>query len=73
MQSLQAAEERQTGINQTLDYVEQQQTDLEALLDGYESQVGELLNNGASGVFGASHNGARSMEMGAADAERERA
>lgn len=72
MQSLQAAEERQSGINQTLDYVEQQQADLEALLDGYEAQVGELLNNGASGVFGA-NNGARSMEMGAADAERERA
>ena len=58
------AEERQSGIDQTLDYVEQQQTELNALLDTYESQRSELLQ--ASGAHGR-------MDMGVADVEREKA
>ena len=58
------AEERQSGIDQTLDYVEQQQTELNALLDTYESQRSELLQ--ASGARGR-------MDMGVADVEREKA
>lgn len=98
MAQLQAAEERQTSIEQTLDYVEQQQTDLESLLDGYEAQVNLLLEGAAAaeqgGILAHSHIGGpgqgqggqaggehqtapttppRKMEMGAADAERERA
>ena len=57
------AEERQSGIDQTLDYVEQQQTELNALLDTYESQRSELLQ--ASGARGR-------MDMGVADVEREK-
>lgn len=98
MAQLQAAEERQTSIEQTLDYVEQQQTDLESLLDGYEAQVNLLLegaaaaeqggilahsqyggsSQGQGGQAGGDHQSIptsppRKMEMGAADAERERA
>ena len=58
------AEERQSGIDQTLDYVEQQQTELNALLDTYEGQRSELLQ--ASGAHGR-------MDMGVADVEREKA
>ena len=58
------AEERQSGIDQTLDYVEQQQTELNALLDTYENQRSELLQ--ASGAHGR-------MDMGVADVEREKA
>ena len=60
------AEERQSGIDQTLDYVEQQQAELNALLDTYEQQRKDLLQ--ASGA--QTH--AR-MDMGVADVEREKA
>jgi nuclear pore complex protein Nup62 len=75
MQSLQAAEERQSSIEQTLDYVEQQQADLTSLLDGYEAQAAELLQGATSNGINAfgSQGVTRSMETGAADAERERA
>lgn len=75
LQSLQAAEERQASIEQTLDYVEQQQADLTSLLDGYEAQVAELLHSvTTSGINAYGSQGiTRSLETGAADAERERA
>lgn len=75
IQALQVAEERQSSIEQTLDYVEQQQADLTSLLDGYESQVAELLQGATTSGINAfgSQGVTRSMETGAADAERERA
>lgn len=83
MNAVTAAEERQTGIEQTLDYVEQQQADLSGLLESYEAQVGDLLEGAsapgaasASGAYGGGYGGyggARAMEVGAADAEREKA
>ena len=77
MSSLTAAEERQSSITQTLDYVEVQQSDLESLLDSYEQQAARALESANGGYGGMGSSGgapvARSMEMGAADAERERA
>lgn len=75
LQALQAAEERQSSIEQTLDYVEQQQADLTSLLDGYEAQITELLQGASMNGLNAygSQGVTRSMETGAADAERERA
>lgn len=75
IQTLQAAEERQSSIEQTLDYVEQQQADLTSLLDGYEAQVTDLLQGAMSSGLNAYGSQAitRSMETGAADAEREKA
>ena len=60
------AEERQSGIDQTLDYVEQQQAELNALMDTYEQQRKDLLQ-----VSGAQTHGR--MDMGVADVEREKA
>ncbi|WFD08195.1 FG-nucleoporin nsp1 [Malassezia vespertilionis] len=61
--SITQAEERQLGIDQTLDYVEQQQTELNTLLDAYESQRGELHAQAGAG---------RGVDVGVADIEREK-
>lgn len=71
MSALTAAEARQSAIESTLDYVETQQSELSSLLDSYEEQVAELLENAARGT-GAYGGGAKNMEMGKAESERER-
>jgi nuclear pore complex protein Nup62 len=63
------AEERQGGIEQTLDYVEQQQTELNTLLDSYENQMGDMLQSGVGSGLGAKGS---SADAGAADSEREK-
>lgn len=68
--SISKAEERQGGIEQTLDYVEQQQTELNSLLDSYESQMGDMLQSGIGSGIGAKGSG--SADAGAADGEREK-
>ncbi|EDP41924.1 hypothetical protein MGL_3605 [Malassezia globosa CBS 7966] len=60
------AEERQSGIDQTLDYVEQQQAELNALMDTYEQQRKDLLQASGAQTHGR-------MDMGVADVEREKA
>lgn len=58
------AEERHTGIEQTLDHVEQQQAELNALLDAYEAQRKDLLQSAGAQPRG---------DVGTADVEREKA
>ncbi|WFD33149.1 FG-nucleoporin nsp1 [Malassezia sp. CBS 17886] len=64
------AEERQSTVDQTLDYVEQQQAEMETMLDAYEAQRNEVLQTG--GAQGAAA-GARGLDVGVADLEREKA
>lgn len=60
------AEERQAGIDQTLDYIEQQQAELNALLDTYENQRKDLLQTSGMQTHGRT-------DLGVADMEREKA
>lgn len=56
-----AAEEKQAGIDRTLDYLESSQTDLAALVSDYEAQIDTLLPHLTS-----------TLQLTSADVERER-
>ena len=66
--SINKAEERQTSVDQMLDYVEQQQGELNTLLDSYENQMGDMLQNNL-----AASGAARGGDVGVADVERDKA
>jgi nuclear pore complex protein Nup62 len=59
------AEATQGLIDTNLDHVEQQQKELAAALDVYEKQAREILETGSTGTM-------RVLDMGPADAERDR-
>lgn len=66
--ALSAAEEKQAGIDRTLDYLESSQSDLTALVGDYEAQIESLLPAVTGGAAGAG-----GMNLTSADVERERA